>query len=323
MRRFVIALLREYNEQSPHLPFYFDGWIRMSAPATAPAQVWTVRALLQWTTDFLRKKGVESAAFESRLLMGHALKCTPIEVVTRYDEEPAESDRTAFRELIRRRVDGWPVAYLTGTKDFYLMKFDVTPAVLIPRPDTETLVQYALDFLKGKAQPKVLDIGTGSGCIAVSLAHLTKAAEVLATDVSPDALAVAARNATKHGVSERVLFRKGDLFAAVPEGAKFDLIVSNPPYIAPSEIETLAPDVKDHEPRLALDGGPDGLAFYRRIANGVVPFLKPGGSLLLEIGYTQDAAVRGLLAERPEMEVGATLKDAGGHLRVVTARRRV
>jgi release factor glutamine methyltransferase len=294
----------------------------MSAPASSSAQIWTVRELLKWTTDFLRKKGVESAAFESRLLMGHALKCTPIEVVTRYDEEPADSDRTAFRELIRRRVDGWPVAYLTGSKDFYLLKFDVSPAVLIPRPDTETLVQHALDFLKGKAQPKILDLGTGSGCIAISLAHRCKTAEVLATDVSPDALTVAAQNAKKHGVSERVSFRKGDLFAAVPEESKFDLIVSNPPYIAPSEIETLAPDVKDHEPRLALDGGPDGLAYYRRIAADAGRFLESGAGLALEIGYQQESAVREIFSTTGEWSLGSTIPDMAGRPRVITAKKK-
>lgn len=294
----------------------------MSAPAIAPPQIWTVRALLQWTTDFLRKKGVESAAFESRLLMGHALKCSPIEVVTRYDEEPLDTDRTAFRELIRRRVDGWPVAYLIGTKDFYLLKFDVTPAVLIPRPDTETLVQYALDFVKGNAQPKLLDLGTGSGCIAISIAHRCKTAEVLATDVSPDALTVAAQNAQKHGVAERVKFRKGDLFAAVPEGAKFDLIVSNPPYIAPSEIETLATDVKDHEPRLALDGGPDGLAYYRRIAADAGRYLEVEAGVAVEIGYQQEAAVREIFATTGAWSLGKTNQDMAGRPRVITAKKK-
>jgi len=293
----------------------------MSAPANAPARVWTVRELLKWTTDFLRKNNVEAAAFEARLLMGHALKCTPIEVVTRYDEEPVDAGRTAFRELIRRRVEGWPVAYLTGTKDFYLLSFDVTPAVLIPRPDTETLVQCALDLLKGKAQPKVLDLGTGSGCIAISLAHRCKTAELTATDVSPDALAIAAQNAKKHTVGERVQFRKGDLFAAVPEGAKYELIVSNPPYIAPSEIETLAPDVKDHEPRLALDGGPDGLAFYRRIAAEAGRFLEPGGTVAVEIGSTQATAVREIFAAVGGWSLGNTISDMAGRPRVIAARK--
>ena len=297
----------------------FTGRIRMSAAESAPAQIWTVRALLQWTSEYLRKSGVESAAFEARLLMGHALQCTPIEVVTRYDEEPADSARAAFRELIRRRVDGWPVAYLTGTKDFYLLAFEVNPAVLIPRPDTETLVQTAIDGLKSHSRPTALDLGTGSGCIAISIAHRVKTAGIVATDVSPDALAVAQRNARKHGVESQLRFYQGDLFAAVSDGSKFDWIVSNPPYIAPSEIETLAPDVRDHEPRMALDGGPDGLAYYRRIAADAGRYLEPGGRVAVEIGYQQEEAVRGIFATAG-WSASAAIRDMAGRPRVVVAK---
>jgi release factor glutamine methyltransferase len=298
----------------------------MPEPApTPPPQtptVWTIKALLAWTTDFLAKKGIENPRAEAQILLAHVLKCKKIDLVVRYDEQPEEADRTRFRELIQRRVAGWPVAYLVGTRDFYSLTFEVNPAVLIPRPDTETLVLEALTLLKPLAAPAVLDIGTGSGCIAVTIAHEKKDAQVTATDVSPDALDVARRNAGRHGVAERVTFRQGDLFAALPAGSAFDLVVSNPPYIAQAEFAGLAPDVRDHEPRVALDGGPDGLAFYRRLAAGVAPFLKPGGRVLLEIGATQEAAVRALLTERPELEVGPTLKDMAGHPRVVSARKR-
>jgi release factor glutamine methyltransferase len=283
--------------------------------------VWTIKALLAWTTDHLKSKGYEAAKREAELLLAHVLGCTRLNLFVRFEEQPAEDQKARYRELIKRRLDGWPVAYLVGSREFYLLPFDVDPAVLIPRPDTETLVLEALDRLKPLAAPAVLDLGTGSGCIAVSLAHQKKDARVTATDISPDALAVARRNAAKHGVADRVAFVDGDLFAPLPPGDTFDLIVSNPPYVAPGEFAALAPDVRDHEPRIALDGGPDGLAFYRRIATAAGPFLKPGGSLLLEVGATQDAAVRGLLAERPELEVGATRKDPGGHPRVVTARK--
>ncbi len=291
-------------------------------PAPQTPTVWTIKALLAWTTDFLTAKGFEAAKREAEILLAHVLGGKRMDLFVRFDEQPTDAERTKFRELIHRRVAGWPVAYLVGSREFYLLSFDVDPAVLVPRPDTETLVLEAIKRLKPLAAPAVLDIGTGSGCIAVSLAHQKKDARVTATDVSPDALAVAKRNAAKHGVADRMTFLQGDLFAPLPAGSTFDLIASNPPYIAQSEFAALAPDVRDHEPRLALDGGPDGLAFYRRIANGVVPFLKPGGTLLLEIGYTQDDAVRSLLAERPELEVGATLKDAGGHPRVVTAKKK-
>lgn len=285
--------------------------------------VWTIKALLDWTTDYLAKKGPapQAARLEAQLLLAHVLKCPKIDLMVRYDEQPAEADRTAFRDLIKRRVDAWPVAYLVGSREFHLLPFEVTPAVLIPRPETETLVAEAARLLKPLSAPTVLDLGTGSGCIAVSIAHGKKDARVTAVDVSPDALDVAGRNAERHKVADRVTFRQGDLFGPVPAGETFDLVVSNPPYVTPAELATLSPDVRDHEPRLALDGGPDGLLFYRRIAADAGRFLKPGGWLLVEIGATQDEAVRAILTDAPGLEVGKTLRDAGGRPRVVCAKR--
>ncbi len=296
----------------------------MSAPnnAAAPA-TWTVKALLGWTTDFLHKKGVEprEARLEAQVLLAHVMGCARIELVARSDEQPTDAERAAFKDLIRRRVDGWPVAYLVGRREFYLLPFEVSPAVLIPRPETETLVLEALRLLKGKPAPRVLDLGTGSGCVAVSVAHQCRPAAVTAVDVSPDALEVARRNAARHGVADRVTFLRGDLFAPLPTDSAFDLIVSNPPYVTPAELAGLAPEVRDHEPRVALDGGPDGLAFYRRIAADAGRFLAPGGSVLVEVGWTQDAAVRAIFEGNPELTVGPSVKDAGGRPRVVTARK--
>jgi release factor glutamine methyltransferase len=290
-------------------------------PDPATPTVWTVRALIQWTTQFLTSKGVEAAPREARILLAHVLGCTPIEVMTRYDETPADGDRTVFRDLIKRRVDGCPVAYLVGYREFFKLSFDVTPAVLIPRPDTETLLMEAFKHLTGKANPAVLDLCTGSGCVGVSVAHTLRAATVLATDVSVEALEVARRNSAKHGVADRMEFREGDLWAAVPDGRTFDAILTNPPYIAENEFAELAVDVRKHEPRLALDGGPDGLAFYRRIAADAGRFLKPGGVLLAEIGWTQEPAVRELFAAAPGLSVLPSVKDGAGHWRVVGARR--
>jgi release factor glutamine methyltransferase len=292
-----------------------------TTPSTAPT-TWTIKALIDWTTDFLAKKGFESPRAEAQILLAHVLACKKVDLIVRYTEQPTEAERTRYRELIQRRAAGWPVAYLVGSRDFYLLTFEVSTAVLIPRPDTETLVLEALAFLKPLPSPTVLDIGTGSGCIAVSIAHQKKDARVTATDVSPDALEVARRNAAKHGLVERVNFLQGDLLTPIPQDATFDLIASNPPYIAEGEMEGLAPDVRDHEPRIALDGGPDGLKFYRRIAMGVTQFLKPGGRLLLEIGYTQDENVRRILSEQPQLELGPTLKDIQGHPRVVQAKKK-
>jgi release factor glutamine methyltransferase len=290
------------------------------ADAATPT-VWTIKALLAWTTEFLASKGIESPRAEAQILLAHVLKCSKVDLLVRYNELPTDSERTRFRELIQRRVAGWPVAYLVGTRDFYLLSFEVSPAVLVPRPETETLVLEALGYLKPLDAPAILDLGTGSGCIAISIAHQKRDARVTAVDVSPDALAVAARNAIRHGVAERIEFLKGDLFAPLEPGSTFDLIVSNPPYIAPDEFPTLAADVRDHEPRIALEGGSDGLAFYRRIAAGVGPHLKPGGRLLMEIGYAQDESVRAILGQEPELEVGPTIKDMSGHPRVVVAKK--
>lgn len=284
--------------------------------------VWTIKELLNWTTTYLKSKGVESPRLEAQILLSHVMNVPKIELVARSDEEPSAEEKAEFKALVKRRVERWPTAYLVGRKDFYLLSFEVTPAVLIPRPDTETLVEHALRFLKGKHAPRVLDLGTGSGCVAVSLAHQAKAATVTAVDLSPDAAAVAKRNADKHAVADRVSVLTGDLFAPLPTGAAFDLIVSNPPYVTPGELAELAPEVRDHEPRLALDGGPDGLAFYRRIAAECGKWLPPGGAVMVEIGWTQEPAVRALFEARPELAVGPSVKDLGGRFRVVSATRR-
>jgi len=286
--------------------------------ATQPT-VWTIKALLQWTTDHFHKKGIESPRLDAQILLAHIMGCPKIELIARSADEPTDDERTRFKDLIRRRVEGWPVAYLVGHRDFFLLSFEVSPAVLVPRPDTETLVELALRAAKGN--PTILDLGTGSGCIAVSLAHQCKGAAVTAIDVSPDAIDVAKRNAAKHGVGNRITFLTGDLFAPL-SGATFDLIVSNPPYISHAELTELPVDVREHEPRVALDGGPDGLAFYRRIAADANAFLKPGGAVMVEIGWTQEPAVRALFEGRPELTHVTSAKDGGGRWRVVSAKKR-
>ena len=286
-------------------------------PDPAP---WTVRRLTEFTVGYLKKAGVASPQKETRTLLGHVLGVPPIEVIARSDDEPTDDEKARFRALIKRRFEGEPVAYLTGTRDFYTLAFEVTRAVLIPRPDTETLVLAAIDRLAKVPTPRVLELGTGSGCVAVSLAHEVKAATVIAVDIAPEALAVAARNAARHKVEDRVTFVAGDWLAAVPAGELFDLVLSNPPYIAEPEFAGLDADVRDHEPRLALDGGADGLDFYRRTAEGAGALLKPGGGLLLEVGHTQAAAVNAILAGAG-WRVGPTHRDLGRVERVVSATR--
>jgi release factor glutamine methyltransferase len=288
-------------------------------PADAAPTTWTVQQLLAWTTKHFASKNIDQPSVEARTLLAHVLQCTPIDVLTRYGEEPTDPQRKAYRQLIEQRLAGCPVAYLVGTRDFYLLNFDVNSAVLIPRPDTETLVEATLAYLKHKPAAKILDVGTGSGCIAVSIAHQLKQASVTAIDISPDAAEVARKNAKKHGVMDRISILVGDLFAPVA-GQTFDAIVSNPPYIPPSEIETLEVGVKDYEPRLALDGGPDGLAFYRRLASEAPTYLVNGGQLLMEIGWTQEPAVRAILQANARWHKIESHKDMGGRWRVVKAR---
>lgn len=286
--------------------------------AIMAGETWTVRRLLTWTEDFLRKKGFESPRLEAQILLAHALGCSKIDLYVRHEEEPPEAKRTAFRDMIKKRSEGMPVAYLVGFREFYSLPFAVSPAVLIPRPETETLVLQALGVLASATSPRVLDVGTGSGCIAISIARQKKSAQITAVDVSADALAIASANAAKHGVADRVTTMQGDLFGAVV-GRMFDLIVSNPPYIAHAEFAGLDQGVRDFEPRQALDGGVDGLDFYRRIASEASNYLKPGGTLLVEIGVTQGPAVQELLTTH--IGPGKTYPDQAGRPRVVSAKR--
>jgi release factor glutamine methyltransferase len=272
------------------------------------ADPWPIRRLLQWTQQFLRDKGVDSPRLDAEILLAHTLGCKRIDLYVRSDEIATDAQRAAFRDLIKKRVYGCPVAYLVGQREFFQLNLDVTPDVLIPRPETELVVLEALRVLKGKAAPRVLDVGTGSGCIALAIAHQAKNVQATAVDISASALAVAKRNADKHGLSSRVRFLESDLFAKLG-GEKFDLIVSNPPYIAAGEFAGLAKDVRDFEPRLALDGGPDGLDIYRRLIAAAPAQLEPEGSLLLEIGAGQEAPVRELIAAQGRFGTIVTHRD--------------
>ncbi|MFO0844064.1 MAG: peptide chain release factor N(5)-glutamine methyltransferase [Gemmataceae bacterium] len=278
-------------------------------------QPWTIGRLLTWTTDFLKSKGAAEARLDA-LLLAHVLGCDKIALYTRLQRG---ADRTAARPAaaVQRRAKGCPVAYLLGEREFFSLTFEVTPDVLIPRGDTGVLVNECLDAIKPLPQPRVLDVGTGSGCVAVAVAKQDKRARVTATDVSPKALAVARRNADRHKVEVR--FLEGDLFAAVPPGERFDVIVSNPPYIRRDVLSTLAAEVRDHEPRLALDGGDDGFAVIDRLVAGTGSHLAPNGWLIFEIGHDQEAEALARLG-RAGWAARAT-HDAAGHPRVMRARR--
>jgi release factor glutamine methyltransferase len=283
-------------------------------------ETWTIGRLLDWTAKFLAQKGAEFPRLDTEVLLSHTLGCKRIELYTRYEEPATDEARARFKELIRKRVEGCPVAYLVGRKEFFSLEFEVNPAVLIPRPDTETLVVEALRLAKEMPEPNVIDIGTGSGAIAVAVAKRHPGAKVTATDISPEALAVAQRNATKHGLGERIRFLQGDLFAPVPADDRFDLILSNPPYIAHEDIPKLAAGVRDCEPHLALDGGPGGYAVFDRLIREAPRHLKPGGYLIVEIGAPQEGPARQRIEALQAYELGPTIKDGSGHPRVLRAR---
>jgi release factor glutamine methyltransferase len=286
------------------------------------SETWTVGRLLLWTADFLKKKGSESPRLDAEVLLAHVLECERMRLYTHYEEEVREKPRSSYRDLVRRRAEGSPVAYLVGRKEFFSLALEVSSAVLIPRPDTETVVVEFLERAKDRTDVRAVDVGTGSGAIALACARRHKSLRMIATDLSTEALEIARRNAMKHDLSERVEFRQGDLIEPVGDDGPFDAILSNPPYIPTAAIPTLEPGVRDYEPHLALDGGHDGLRVVARLIQQALPLLKPGGSLILEIGTAQEAAVRAMLEERPEWELAPTIRDAANHPRVVRATRR-
>ncbi len=288
---------------------------------TDGADHWDVKRLRTWTADRFRKQGFESPALDADVLLAHVLGWSRIELYTRQEEEVGARGRSDFKDVVRRRLEGAPVAYLIGRKEFFSLTLAVSPAVLIPRPDSETLVVETLAALKGLVAPRVLDIGTGSGNLALAIAKHHLDAKVMATDTSAEALAVAETNARSLGLSDRLTFRRGDLYEAASDEAPFDAILSNPPYIATATLATLDRGVRDFEPHTALDGGVDGFRVVDRLIEGAVPRLKPGGHLLLEIGSDQDDAVRQLVTGQPGLLLLPTVRDHANHPRVIHAIR--
>ena len=285
--------------------------------------IWSVGRLLTWTADFLKKKGSDSPRLDAEVLLAHVLEWQRVQLYTHFEDEVGETARSKYRDLVKKRSEGMPVAYLVGRKDFFSLPLTVSPAVLIPRPDTETAAVAALEVLKGRANPRVVDVGTGSGCLALAIAKGCTTALIFAIDISAEALGVAKGNAQALGLADRVEFREGDLLAPVAEGGPFDLIVSNPPYIRSEDIPTLEPGVRDYEPHLALDGGGDGLRVVARLIAEAAPLLAAGGHLILEIGSAQEGPVRSLITDRPELVLAPTIRDAANHPRVIRATRSV
>lgn len=281
----------------------------------ATTESWTVRKVLEWTIGYLRQNGSESPRLDGEILLAHARGCRRIQLYTQYDEPLTEAQRSTMRDLVRRRVAHEPVAYLVGRREFFSLEFVVTRDVLIPRPDTESLVMAALDLLKVRTSARVLDLCTGSGCIAIAVARNARQAQVVGVDVSPAAASVARQNVERLEVTERVQILEGDLFGPVA-GQKFDVIVSNPPYITTAEMQALDPEVRQHEPHLALHGGADGLDFIRQIVAESGQSLEPNGWLLLELDPAQATPVTWLLKSAGFVNV-SVINDLAGSARVV------
>lgn len=288
--------------------------------AEAGEKQWTVLELLQWTTSFFADKGIDSARLDAECLLAHALGSPRLGLYLDFEKPASVEERTRFRELVTRRADERvPVAQLLGSKEFWSLPLEVTPDVLVPRPDTETLVEATLQGLQEQGDAlELLDLGTGSGAIALALAKEFPTASIVAVDRSGAALAVAERNAEKLELAERIEFLHGDLLQPV-EGRRFDAIVSNPPYLAESEAKELAPELA-HEPKEALFAGPLGTEVLERIVAEADGFLRPGGWLAVELAPHQAEQVGEWLTQRGFEEVQVH-RDLGERARVVSARR--
>jgi release factor glutamine methyltransferase len=281
----------------------------------------TVLEAIQRSTDFLARKNVDSPRLQVELLLAHALGVPRLKLYLNFEQKLSGADLDTLRELVMRRGNREPLQHIIGSTSFCGFEIQVNRHVLVPRPETELLGERAWQFLEAaKAQaPAALDFGTGSGCLAIALAAKCPGAQVHAADISVEALSVARENAARNGVGERIQFHCGDGFAALPGGLLFDLIVANPPYVPSAEIEALAPEVRDHDPRLALDGGADGLDFYRRLAAEAPGHLHPAGRMMLEIGDGQAEQIRQCFL-RHKWVVESVEADYSARPRVLIAR---
>ncbi len=297
----------------------------MNQPAMPPAIEWNIQKVLEWTTTHFKSHQIDSPRITAEVLLAHALRFKRIDLYLRYDQPLSAGELAAFKELVRRRLRHEPVAYITGQKEFWSLNFAVSPAVLIPRPDTECLVEAALAFLpKAEASnsKRILELGTGSGAIIAVLALERPGHVFFALEKSRAAIGQAQANCIALGVGDTIHLFCSDWFAALKQSMRpFDLILSNPPYIARGDISSLSPEITDFEPRLALDGDLDGLSALRQIIYSAPQWLKPGGKLLLEIGFDQGPAVEEIARQCREYDQTACLKDYGGRDRVMSLTR--
>ena len=282
---------------------------------------WTILKLLRWTTDFFKQKGIDSPRLDAELLLAHVLDVDRIHLYTQYDRPLIDEELSAFRALVKRRSRREPCAYILGNREFWSLELAVDPRVLIPRPDTEVLVETVLKLLDTDSAGHLVDIGTGSGAIAIAVASERPLLQVAATDTSEDALDLARKNASTHQLEERISFFEGDLLDALPDTWRpLDFVVSNPPYVEERDRDDIQPEVRDFEPANALFAGEDGLDVIRRLIPQARLSLRPGGYLLFEIGHRQAEAVRDLLATQ-DFEDIEVITDYGDRDRVAVARK--
>jgi release factor glutamine methyltransferase len=279
-------------------------------------EVWTIGSLLKWTQQYFSTKGVESPRLDAEVLLSHILQKERIYLYVHFDEPLEGAELARFREMVKQRVKRVPVAYIIGEREFMGLPFKVSPAVLVPRPDTEILVEAVIKELGEKTDPVFVDIGTGSGAIVLSILKNIESAQAAAVDISAEALAIARENAERLELAARVDFFQGDLYEPV-QGRIFDAIVSNPPYIPDADIEGLEPEVREYEPYGALAGGVDGLDFYRKLVNEGAELLRPGGFIAFEVGIHQAQAVAALANVDPAFSKTEIVKDYAGIDRVV------
>ena len=292
-------------------------------------ELWTVGRLLNWTTESFRSSGLDEPRLSAEILLAHALGCDRIDLYTRFADVPDDTNRAAFRELVQKAGRHVPIAYLVGHKEFFSLDFEVTPDVLIPRPETETLVDHALQSCRkaaaagpnGHSPLEILDLGTGCGCIIIAvLTHLPHARGT-GTDISAAAIQVASRNAGRHNVADRITFAQADRLELPPDVIPqdgFDLLVSNPPYVAEADMHTLAPGVRQHEPAIALTPGGDGLDFFRTLAADGPALLQPRGMVMIEIGAGQGDRVKSVFRSQPRFSyMGSYRSPSDPHDRVM------
>lgn len=278
---------------------------------------WDIGRILRWTSNFFEHHGIDSPRLTAEILLARCLSLSRLDLYLRFDQPLTEKERSRFKTMVQRRIRREPLAHITGEAGFWNLDLKVGPEALVPRQDTETLVEAALKVIPEKKTFLALDLGTGTGCIALAIASERPEVKFVACDLSFPALILARKNIFENGLHNQVFPVNSDWCSGFCRKPVFDLVVSNPPYIPSAHIEALAPEVRDHDPPLALDGGPDGLSIYRKLASEIHGLLKQDGLLLLEIAYNQKKEVRSIFEKTACYTFLSSFCDLGGHERVL------